>query len=117
MASPIDPTLAKSLIEEFQSQNASASGPGLITPDGSFINGYFIDRKCLETILSDPKIEGICVDYAKHPDFAGQPENVFTIVVVGAMTNAAPNAATEYISSGDYYDQIPICPPICTSLQ
>lgn len=117
MASPIDPTLAKSLIKEFQSQNASASGPGLTTPDGSFINGYFIDRQSLETILSDPKIEGICVEYAKHPDFAGQPGNVFTMIIVGAFTNTAPGATTQYISSGEYFDKLPPCPPNCTSLQ
>lgn len=117
MASPIDPALAKSLIKEFQAQNASASGPGLTTPDGSFINGFFIDRQSLETILSDPKVEGVSVKYAKHPDFSGQPGNVFTIIIVGAVTNTNPAAATQYISSGEYFDQMPPCPPICTSLQ
>lgn len=116
MASPIDPTLAKSLIKEFQAQNASASGPALTTPDGSFINGYFIDRKSLESILSDPKIEGISVKYAKHPDFAGQPGNVFTIIIVGAITNTDPAATTQYVSSGEYFDNMPNCPPYCTSL-
>ena len=116
MASPIDPTLAKSLIGEFRDQNASASGPGLTTPDGSFINGYFIDRQSLESILNDPKIEGISVEYAKHPDFTGQPGNVFTIIIVGAVTNTDPAASTQYISSGEYFDQMPICPPYCTSL-
>jgi len=117
MASPIDPTLAKSLIKEFQTQNSSESGPGLTTPDGSFIHGYFIDRKSLETILSDPKIEGISVEYAKHPDFAGQPGNVFTIIIVGAITNTDPAAATQYKSSGEYFDQMPPCPPYCSSLE
>ena len=68
MASPIDPTLAKSLIQEFRDQNASASGPGLTTPDGSFINGYFIDRQSLESILTDPNVDGVSIEYAKHPD-------------------------------------------------
>lgn len=117
MASPIDPTLAKSLIKEFQSQNSSASGPRLTTPDGSFINGFFVDRQSLEAILSDPKIEGISVEYAKHPDFAGHPANVFTIILVGAVTNTDPAGTTQYISSGTYFDKMPPCPPICTSLQ
>ena len=116
MASTIDPTLAKSLIKEFQSQNASASGPGLTTPDGAFINGFFIDRKSLETILSDSKIEGVSIEYAKHPDFVGQNTNVFTLIIVGALTNTTPGATTQYISSGDYFDQMPPCPPICTTL-
>jgi hypothetical protein len=117
MASPIDPTLAKSLIKEFQAQNSSASGPGLTTPDGSFINGYFIDRQSLESILSDPAIEGISVQYAKHPDFAGQPGNVFTIVFVGAVTNTDPGATMQYKSSGEYFDKTPPCPPVCCSFQ
>ena len=116
MASPIDPKLAKSLIQEFRDQNASASGPGLTTPDGSFINGYFIDRKSLESILSDPKIEGISVKYAKHPDFVGQSGNVFTIIIVGAITNTDRAITTQYVSSGECFDSIPICPPFCTSL-
>jgi hypothetical protein len=117
MASPIDPTLAKSLIKEFQAQNSSASGPGLTTPDGSFIQGFFIDRQTLETILGDPKIEGISVKHAKHPDFTGQESNVFTLIVVGAITNTTPGATTQYISSGNYFDQMPPCPPNCTTLQ
>lgn len=116
MASPIDPTLAKSLIKEFQAQNASASGPGLTTPDGSLINGFFIDRKSLETILSNPQIEGVSVEYAKHPDFAGQQGNIFTLIIVGAVANTTPGATTPYMSSGDYFDNMPICPPFCTSL-
>ncbi|MBV8389747.1 MAG: hypothetical protein JO080_08110 [Mucilaginibacter sp.] len=116
MASPIDPTLAKSLIQEFQTQNSSASGPGLTTPDGSFINGYFIDRQSLETMLSDPNVAGVHVEYAKHPDFIGQPVNVFTIILVGAVPNTDIDATTVYKSSGDYFDQLPPCPPICCNL-
>ena len=113
---PIDPTLAKSLIQESRIQNSSDAGPGLTTPDGSFISGYFIDRATLETILSDPTIEGVSVEYAKHPDFTGQPGNVFTIIVVGAVTNTDPGATTPYKSSGEYFDKTPICPPNCCNL-
>jgi len=114
---PIDSTLAKSLIQEFRKQNSSEAGPGLTTPDGSFINGYFIDRQTLETILSDSKIEGISIEYAKHPDFTGQPGNVFTIIIVGAVTNTDLGATTQYKSSGQYFDKTPPCPPVCCGLQ
>ena len=116
MASTIDPTLAKSLIKEFQQQNASAKGPGLTTPDGSFINGFFVDRASLESILSDPKIVGISLEYAKHPDFTGKDGNVFTIIFVGVIPNTDPGASSPFISSGSYFDQMPPCPPSCPVL-
>ena len=116
MASIIDPTLAKSLIKEFQQQNAAAGGPALLTPDGQFLNGFFIDRQSLEAILSNPNVVGVSVNLAKHPDFAGKPDHVFTIAIVGAEPNTAPNATTPYVRSGDLYDLMPPCPPFCTSL-
>jgi hypothetical protein len=117
MASKIDPTLAKSLITEFRTQNKAAAEHALKTPEGHDFHGFFINRESLESILSDPKVVGISLHHAKHPDFAGKKANVYTTVMVGAVPNTAPNAATPYVSSGDYYDQMPICPPICTSLQ
>jgi hypothetical protein len=116
MASIIDPTLAKSLIKEFHQHNSSETGPALKTPDGQFLKGFFIDRKSLESILSNPKVAGVSVHLAKHPDFAGKPDHVFTMAIAGAEPNSAPNAATPYVSSGDVYDFMPPCPPYCTSL-
>ena len=117
MASKIDPVLAKSLIREFQQQNAANGGPGLLTPDQSFINGFFADRESLEAVLSDQNVVGISLMHAKHPDFPGQDKNVFTIVFVGAVPNTHPGATTPYVSSGDYYDKLPPCPPACPDLQ
>jgi hypothetical protein len=117
MASKIDPTLAKSLITEFRNQNEAAAEHALKTPEGQHLHGYFINRESLESILSDPKVVGISLHHAKHPDFVGKKENVFTTVMVGAVPNTAPGATTPHVSSGDYYDQIPICPPYCTNLQ
>lgn len=116
MASKIDPTLAKSLIKEFQQQNASATGPGLTTPDGSFINGFFVDRASLESVLSDPKIAGISLLFGKHPDFTGKDGNVFTIIFVGAIPNTDPGATSPFKSSGSYFDMLPPCPPVCSIL-
>jgi hypothetical protein len=116
MASKIDPTLAKSLIKEFRNQNEAAAEHALKTPEGQHLHGYFINRESLESILSDPKVVGISLHHAKHPDFVGKKENVFTTVMVGAVANTSQDATTPYVSSGDYYDKLPNCPPTCTSL-
>jgi hypothetical protein len=117
MSSLIDPTLAKSLIKEFQQQNSSADGPGLKTPDGPFLNGFFIDRKSLESILnSNPDIVGISVHLAKHPDFSGKPDNVFTILLNGAEPNPKPDSKTPYVRSGGIHKPPPPCPPWCCEL-
>jgi hypothetical protein len=116
MASIIDPELAKSLINEFQQHNSSSKGPHLTTPDGSFINGFFVDRKSLEGILSDSNIVGVSLQYAKHPDFTGKDDNVFTIILVGAVPNTDPGATSMYKSSGDPVDKLPPCPPNCVTL-
>ena len=116
MATNIDPKLAKRLIKEFQRQNASASGPRLITEDGSLLNGFFVDRKSLETLLSDSNVAGISLQIAKHPNFAGKKENVFTLVFVGAIPNREPGAKAPYKSNGCYMDKTPTCPPICCEL-
>jgi hypothetical protein len=117
MASKIDGELAKTLIREFQQQNSSKTGPGLLTPDNSFINGFFVDRGSLEAVLSDPNVVGISLLHAKDPDFKGQDKNVFTIVFVGAVPNTDPGSTTPYVASGDYYDKLPPCPPNCIDLQ
>jgi hypothetical protein len=115
MASIIDPELAKSLIKEYQQQNATAGGPSLLTPDKKPLNGYFIDRQSLETVLSNPKVVGVSFHHAKHPDFAGKSDNVFTLAFSGAEPNTKPGAAS-YISTGPIFDNVIPCPPNCTDL-
>ena len=116
MASTIDPTLAKSLIMEYQTQNTSAGGPALKTPDGSFIKGFFIDRKILEDILnSDSTIAGVSVHLAKEPSAVGQPDNIFTILLAGAAENTS-GGQPPYVRVGDFCGTPPPCPPWCTDL-
>jgi hypothetical protein len=117
MASIIDPTVAKSLIKEFQQQNASSNGPAIKTSDGQYLNGFFIDRESLDAILSNKNFVGLSVYLAKHPDFLGNPENIFTLIFAGAEPNNEPGAKTAYVNNGDVYDQLPPCPPYCGSLQ
>ena len=116
MASIIDPESAKSLIKEYQQQNAAAGGPGIKTPEGDFLNGYFLDRESLETILSNPDVAGVSLHLAKHPASAGSAENHFTVFYAGAAPNTAPNAATPYVKAGDVYGDVPPCPPSCSTL-
>jgi hypothetical protein len=116
MASIIDPVLAKSLIKEYQQQNTTAGGPGLLTPDKKPLNGYFIDRQSLETLLSNPKVVGISLHHAKHPDFAGKPDNVFTLAFAGAEPNTKLGATARYMNTGPIFDDIGVCPPNCTDL-
>lgn len=107
MAYSTDPT---SLIQEYQAQNSAAGGPALKTPDGSFLNGFYIDRKSIEDILeSDPKISGISIQLAKEPSAAGKPENIFTIFYVGAVGTTPP-----FTASGGPGGPPPPCPPWCT---
>jgi hypothetical protein len=115
MASPIDPALAKSLIKEFQQQNRASANAGIKTPDGSFMNGFFIDRASLDDILKDSNIVGISFHYAKHPDFAGKAGNYFTAIFAGAVP-APPGSATTYAVSGAVYDMIEPCPPLCSNM-
>ena len=126
MASIIDPDLAKSLIQEFRTQNAAAGGPALKTKDDLHLHGYFIDRKSLEDILSNPKFDGIHVYFAKHHECVGHKENKFTIIFTGAEPNpkfnkesaAAGNTdankgVTPYLNMGVMYNYTPTCPPTC----
>ncbi|MGZ3927426.1 MAG: hypothetical protein ACXVJG_10765, partial [Mucilaginibacter sp.] len=73
MATIIDPELAKSLIQEFRTQNKASAEHALKTADGQHLHGFFINRESLESILKDEKNVGIHVYLAKHPDFAGKP--------------------------------------------
>jgi hypothetical protein len=120
MASIIDPQLATSLIQEYQAQNSTAAGPAMMTPDGKFLNGFFIDRQSLEAILNNPNFVGISLYLAKDPNNVGSKENIFTIVFAGAEPN--PNwvqgstTATPYLNTGDPYDNLFPCPPYCGSL-
>jgi hypothetical protein len=107
MASSTDP---QSLIQEYQAQNAAPGGPALKTTDGSFLNGFFIDRKSLQDILdSSSDISGISIHLAKEPSATGQPDNIFTIFYIGATGDTPP-----FTSSGGYGGPPPPCPPWCT---
>jgi hypothetical protein len=129
MASIIDRALAKSLIKEYRNQNAAQGGPGIITPKEDFLNGYVIDRKSLEDILSNPNFTGVSIHLAKHPDFAGSKKNHFTVIFAGAQPNATiasdavaqPNTAVAsdvapYSNPGDLYEFSEFCPPYCSDI-
>jgi len=116
MGSIIDPGSAQSLIQEYQQQNSAPGGPAIITPDSSFLNGYFLDRGSLEAILSNPNAVGVSVYLAKHPDFVGAGTHQFTLMYVAAEPNTAPGALTPYVSTGDVYGDPPPCPPHCGSI-
>ena len=114
MASKIDPGQAQSLIQEFRTQNKASTDP-LKTPDGQNLNGFFLDRESLDSILKDPKVAGIHVNFAKHPDFVGKPDNVPTLVYSGSVPNTAPGALTPHVSTGEVFDSSMPCPPWCGS--
>lgn len=116
MASPIDPTLAKSLIKEFRDQNKASGEHALKTPEGQHLHGFFIERETMEKILADKDNAGMHVLLAKHPDFAGKNNKVHTALVMGVKPNTAPGAATPYMSDGEICPT-PICPPICTTIK
>ncbi len=116
MASIIDPEKAKSLISEYRTQNAAAGDAALKTTDNQLLNGYFIDRKTLESILSNPNATGVSVHLAKHPDSSGTDNNHYTLMLAGAQPNTTEGATTPYESTGDTYGDVPPCPPWCSSL-
>jgi hypothetical protein len=116
MASIIDPESAKSLIREYQQQNAASGGPAIKTHEGHLLNGYFLDRESLEKILSNPKVAGVSLHLAKHPDFKGSQSNHFTVLYAGAEPNDAPNPKTTYVNTGEVYGDPPPCPPVCTNI-
>jgi hypothetical protein len=112
MATIIDMEKATRLIHEYRQQNSAAGGPALITPDKKFHNGFFIDRQSLEDILSNPNVAGIGLDFAKHPDHVGSPDNIFTLVYSGAEPSPS-GSLTPYNSIGHKYCAPPPCPPFC----
>jgi hypothetical protein len=115
MASKIDPGQAQSLIQEFRSQNKSSADP-LKTADGQHLNGFFLDRESLDSILKDPNVTGIHVNFAKHPNFVGKPDNVPTLVYSGSVPNTAPGALAPHVSTGDTFGgDTPTCPPWCVN--
>ncbi|MDF2432836.1 MAG: hypothetical protein JWP44_2467 [Mucilaginibacter sp.] len=114
MATIIDLNQAKSLIQEYRQQNATSGGPALVTPDKKFHHGFFINRKIIEDMLSNPNVLGISIDLAKHPDFTGSSENVFTLILSGAEPATA--ASTPYVNTGNIYCAPPPCPPFCVDL-
>jgi hypothetical protein len=115
MASIINRGVAENLIQQFRTENKAAGGPALLTENGDFVNGYFIDRASLEAILSNASFAGIHVYLAKHPNFDGKPGRNYTIVLAGSEP-APEGSATPYISTGDIYEYMPPCPPICSDL-
>jgi hypothetical protein len=119
MASIIDKALAQSLIDTYRAQNSSAGGPGLLTPDNQFLNGFFIDRNSLDSILSNPDFAGVSIHFAKHPDFPTGNQNIFTIIFAGAVPNAAyvkGNGMPPYLNNDHVWDQVEPCPPVCANL-
>jgi hypothetical protein len=114
MATIIDPDKAKSLIQEYRNQNSAAGGPALVTPDKKPHHGFFIDRQSLEDALSNPNVVGISLNLAKHPDYAGKPDRVFTLVYSGATLGAS--GEPPYESAGNIYCKPPPCPPNCSDL-
>ncbi|MCR8561523.1 hypothetical protein KXD93_27965 [Mucilaginibacter sp. BJC16-A38] len=119
MSAVIDKTLAKNLISSYQTQNSATGGPALVTPDGHFLNGFFISRRCLDAILSDTNNIGVSVHFAKHPDHQTATENIFTLVLTGASPNPdynEENGAAPYLGKYEAWDQLTPCPPYCTDL-
>ena len=119
MASIIDPKLAKILIKNYQEQNSAPSGPALKTPDGQYLNGFFIDRECIEAVLKNPAVTGLSLCLAKQPDNQDSKENIFTIVFAGAEPNpdwTEGSNTVRYLNSGDAYEYTLPCPPFCSSL-
>jgi hypothetical protein len=114
MASKIDPELAKSLIKEFRDQNQASGENAWKTPDGHYLNGFYLERGKLEEILKDEKVAGIHVYFAKHKDFVGKPDKVHSALLTGAIPNPDPKATKPFIQSNDVVDDNPPCPPVCS---
>lgn len=120
MSAIIDKATAQSLIIGYQAQNSSPAGPGLITPDGEYLEGYFIDRASIDAILSNPDIAGLSLYLAITPGYSGSGKNIFTIVFSGSIPNpdwvAGSATEREYLTSGNVYEYTDICPPHCQDL-
>ena len=116
MAQKMDPEMAKSLIKEFRDQNKASGEHAWKTPDGQHLNGFFIDRESIESMLKNEKVVGIHVYFAKHPDFAGKPDKVHTLMIHGSVPNTQPGATTPYLATGDIMDNTPPCPPDCSAM-
>jgi hypothetical protein len=115
MVTTIDPELAASLINEYRQQNAVTGDTGLLTPDLQSLNGYFIDRESLESLLDNPNVVGINLMLAKDPDFVGHPRKVFTVLFAGAEKNRRDGSAP-YVNTGNICGPPPPCPPMCIKL-
>jgi hypothetical protein len=119
MASIIDKTVAKALIASYRQQNSASGGTGLLTQDRQFLNGFFIDRASLDTILANPDVVGISVNLARHPAFPTGTDRIFTIVFGGAQPNpayVAGGTAAPYVNNLDVWDQVEPCPPVCIEI-
>ncbi|GAC1306134.1 MAG: hypothetical protein NVSMB24_16090 [Mucilaginibacter sp.] len=115
MASKIDPTLAKTMIQDYRNRNTAAGGPGLKTHEGEHLHGFFIDRACLEAIFkSNDKCVGISVNFGKHPKSPVGEQNAITLVFAGVVP--ATSSTTPYQTTGDIYSDVPPCPTFCSNL-
>lgn len=113
MASKIDPGQAKSLIQEFKTQNEASGDYAWKTPDGQYLRGFFLDRESLEEMLKNDEVVGVHVYFAKHPDFSGKPDCVNTIIYMSAELNPEPGEPP-YINTDDCWcGPPPPCPPFC----
>lgn len=114
MVQTIDPASAKSLIKEYQEQNSSPGGTGLITSGNKFLKGFFIDRETLEHILHHHQdVAGIAFFLAKDPNFSGTPDHHYTLIFSGAKPNTHVGHEP-YEAVGDIFVDPPPCPPYCT---
>lgn len=119
MSAVIDRNFAKSLINDFQSLNTSSNGPALTAPNGEPLKGFYIDRRCLDAILSDKNNTGVFVHLAKHPQHPGTSDNTITLILTGVEPNPAFNdidGVAPYVGKYEDWDQIMPCPPNCVEL-
>lgn len=119
MASIIDQELAKELIAAYREQNASADGTRLLTNQGHFLNGFFIDRASLDSILANPDVAGISIHLARHPEFPKGDKRIFTIIFGGATPNPdyiEGGKAARYLNAQHVWDQVEPCPPVCANI-
>jgi hypothetical protein len=115
MASKIDRALARELTQEDKKQNSAAGGSGLKTPGGQYLNGFFIDRQCLESILQNTNVAGVSINFANHPKFTGSADNIVTLIIAGAEPSTTGPAGS-YQSTGDLYSDPPPCPTMCNNI-
>lgn len=109
---------AKKLIESFRKENAGNSIP-MQTVGGENLNGFYIERKHIDTILSDKSNSGISFYFAKHPHAQNNRKSTYTLIYIAAKkisSKAADKQTDTIINNGPAYDYIDPCPKACGSL-